>query len=140
MSPTGNEGDGGVELKKSLSLVETLVAVAVLSIGIVVVCEGFLVSLGGFQYSVDYLNVLLWMDWKLWDLHDKLIHYHVLPAADESGTFYMDNKLCNWDLSYHLIEGTDTISLYEFTVRVIWNEGLRKAQTQRTVHALLVQE
>ena len=59
--------------KQSLSLVETMVAVAVLSFGVILVSQGLLMAMGSFSYAVDYMNVLLWMDAKLWDLHDKLI-------------------------------------------------------------------
>ena len=126
--------------KKSLSLVETMGAVAVLSFGIVLVSQGFLIALGGFSYAVDYLNILLWMDAKLWDLQDKLMHYNTIASEDTAGTVIIDSRKYNWRLSYNLIEGTEKASLYELSLQVAWQEGMRKIKTLRTLYALSVYE
>ena len=126
--------------RSTFTLVETLVAVAVLSFGLILVCQGFLVVLGGFSYATDYLNILLWMDTKLWNAHDKLVHYRTLVADDNAGTVIIDGRQFNWALSYNLIEGTDEMSLYELSLRVFWREGVRKANLLRTQYALYVHE
>lgn len=124
--------------KRSLSLVETMVAVAVLSFGILLVSQGFLVALGGFGYAVDYLNVLLWMDAKLWDLQDKLMHYNTIASEDTAGTVIIDSQQYRWNLSYNLIEGTEKASLYELNLQVAWQQGLRKISVLRTLYALSI--
>lgn len=126
--------------KQSLSLVETMVAVAVLSFGIILVCQGLLMTLGGFSYSVDYMNVLLWMDAKLWDLHDKLMHYNTIASEDTAGSVIIDNRKYQWHLSYNLIEGTKKASLYELSLQVAWQNGMRNIKIPRTLYALFIYE
>ncbi|MBN3039798.1 MAG: prepilin-type N-terminal cleavage/methylation domain-containing protein [Candidatus Omnitrophica bacterium] len=124
--------------QKALSLVEVLVAAAVLSLGVILVSQGMLVALEGFNYAVDYLNVLLWMDWKFWDLHDKLMNYRTLGVEDNQGAFSLNNRNFNWDLNFNLIEGTKEASLYEMTLNVYWKEGMRPAKATRTADVLYV--
>jgi len=124
--------------RRSLSLVETMVAVAVLSFGIILVSQGFLTALGGVSYAVDYLDVLLWMDGKLWDLQDKLTHYNTIASEDTQGTVIIGSRRYQWNLSYNLIEGTEKASLYELGLQVGWQEGMRKIKTWRTLYVLLV--
>ena len=124
--------------RKSLTLIEAVVAAAVLAFGIIMVSQGLLITLEGFNYVVDYLNVLLWMDNKFWEAHDKLVNYNTLMTEDEKGSFMVNNKQFNWELCYNLIEGTETASLYALTLRVSWKEGMRIAKTLRSGYALYI--
>ena len=126
--------------RKSLSLIETLIAAAVLSLGVILICQGLLVTLGGYNYSLNYLNIIFWMDTKLWDAHDQLVHYRTLTTENNAGTVLIDNRKFNWNLSSNLIEGTEEMSLYELKLRVFWNEGARKVQTLKTKYALFIHE
>ncbi|RKY33685.1 MAG: hypothetical protein DRP69_06050, partial [Candidatus Duberdicusella sinuisediminis] len=72
---------------KSLSFVELMLSVAVLSLGITLVYQGFLTSLGGYNYCIDYLIVQNWLDEKLWEIQDKLSHYKILLTEDKEGSF-----------------------------------------------------
>lgn len=126
--------------KRSLSLVETMVAVTVLSFGVILVCQGFIMALGGFSYAVDYLNILLWMDTKLWGIHDQLMHYNTIASEDTAGTVIIGNRNYQWNLSYNLVEGTEKASLYELSLQVGWQEGMRSIKTLRTLYALFIYE
>ncbi len=100
------------------------------------VSQGFLMNLEGFNYAVNHLNVISWMDWKFWEAHDKLTHYRTLLTDDSSGTFIMGSRKFSWDLSYNLIEGTEYSSLYELILRVFWKEGIKEASTIRSGYVL----
>ena len=128
----------GFRKRKTFSLVEVLVAVAVLSFGIVIVCQGFLTALGGYNYALDHLNVLLWMDSKIWEAKDKLTHYRTLLTDDTSGSFMVNNRKFDWNIDYHLIEGSEEMSLYELNLRVIWKEGIRQVSAVKGAYALYV--
>ena len=123
---------------KSLSLIEIIVATAVLSIGLIAVSQGLLMNLEGSNYAIDYLNVLSWMDWKFWEAQDKLTHYRTLLTDDMSGMFILGKRQFKWDLSYNLIEGTERSSLYELILRVFWKEGIKEARTIRSGYVLHV--
>ncbi|UCC94429.1 MAG: prepilin-type N-terminal cleavage/methylation domain-containing protein [Candidatus Omnitrophota bacterium] len=124
--------------QRGFSLVELIVSVAVLSLGIVIICQGLLVTLGGFNYCIDYLNVLLWIDEKVWDIQDKLIHYRTLLTYEDSGTFILRNKHFDWNLSYDLTEGAEKASLYEITLTVSWREGMKRMNISRSAYVLFL--
>ena len=117
-------------------MIEVVVATAVLSLGLIIVSQGLLMNLQGFNYSIDYLNVLLWMDWKFWQAHDNLTHYKTLLTDEVNGSFRLRNRDFRWDLSYHLVEGTDYSSLYELVLRVFWKEGVKDASALRSGYVL----
>lgn len=126
--------------KIGFSLIELIVATVILSVGIVIVYQGFLISLEGFNYCIDYLNTQQWMDEKMWEVKDQLIHYRTLLTEDNTGTFMRDNKKFKWDLSYHLIEGIEEKGLYEINLNVFWNEGERGVSATRSTYVLFVSE
>ncbi|MBN2119664.1 MAG: prepilin-type N-terminal cleavage/methylation domain-containing protein [Candidatus Omnitrophica bacterium] len=126
--------------KRGLTLVELIVTVVVLSLGIVLIYEGFLTTLGGFNYCIDYLNAQIWLDEKIWDVQDKLSHYKTLLTEDTSGTFLTGNKEFNWYLSYDLIEGLKEAGLYAIDLKVSWREGFKEISTARSAYALYLEQ
>ena len=125
---------------RGFSLVELMVTTLVLSLGILMVYQGFFTSLGGLNYCVDYLNAQLWMDEKIWDVQDKLAHYKTLLTEDTSGTFIMRNRQFHWELDYNLIQGSKAASLYEVNLGVAWKEGIKQVATQRTANVLYIEK
>lgn len=121
---------------KSLSFVELMLSVAVLSLGITLVYQGFLTSLGGYNYCIDYLIVQNWLDEKLWEIQDKLSHYKILLTEDKEGSFTIGNKRFSWNLSYELIEGMKDMSLYQVVLNISWREGVKKVKTQRASYII----
>ena len=132
---SGNKRD-----KKTFTLVEVIVASVVLALGIVVIYEGFLTTLGGLNYCIDYLNAQIWIDEKIWDIQDKLSHYKTLLTEDKQGTFLIGNKQFDWGLIYSLIEGSSEASLYEVTLDVSWQEGFHRINTRRGAYLLYLEE
>jgi prepilin-type N-terminal cleavage/methylation domain-containing protein len=126
--------------KTGFSLIELIVATVILSVGIIVVYQGFLISLRGFNYCIDYLSTQQWMDEKIWEVKDQLIHYRTLLTEDDTGIFIRRNKNFRWDLSYHLIEGIEGKSLYEINLKVFWDEGAQKVSTQRSTYVFFISE
>jgi prepilin-type N-terminal cleavage/methylation domain-containing protein len=127
-------------LLRGFTLLELIVTVAILSLGIVFIYEGFFVSLGVSSYTKNYLDVQLWIEQKLWDIQDKLLRYKTLLTQQSSGSFILRNKNFLWELSYALIEGTEKINLYEIDLRVRWKEGLRNVEIVRATYAKYVKD
>jgi hypothetical protein len=106
----------------------------------VVIYEGFLTTLGGLNYCVDYLNAQVWMDEKIWDIQDKLSHYKTLLTEDKQGNFLIGNKQFDWRLLYSLIEGSSEASLYEISLDVSWKEGFHRIKSTRGAYILYLEE
>ena len=126
--------------KRGFTFVEVIVATIVLALGIVVIYEGFLTTLGGFNYCLDYLDAQLWMDEKMWDVQDKLYHYKTLLTQDSEGTFIVDGKEFDWSLAYSLIQGSKEASLYEVTLDISWQEGLHRPKSTRGAYLLYLEK
>jgi prepilin-type N-terminal cleavage/methylation domain-containing protein len=127
-------------VKKGFTLVEVVVASVVLALGIVVIYEGFLTTLGGLNYCIDYLNAQVWIDEKIWDIQDKLSHYKTLLTEDKQGTFLIGSQQFDWTLMYSLIEGSSEASLYEINLGVSWQEGFHRINTKRGAYLLYLEE
>ncbi len=124
------------KLRGSLSFIELMLAVVVLSLGISLIYQGFLTCLGGYNYCVDYLVVQNWIDEKIWEIQDKLSHYKILLTEDKSGSFIANNKRFDWTLSYELIEGIKNMSIYQVILDVSWREGLKRIKSKRATYIL----
>jgi len=122
MSLTGNKG---------FTLVEVMVATAVLSLGTVLIHEAFFISLDSINYCSNYLNVMPWMNEKLWEAQDNLGRYGTLGTTGTGGKFTSGNKDFNWILSYSLKDG-----LYKIAVSLSWREGRRRIWLTRDAYAI----
>ena len=130
----------GSFFKKGFSFVELMAVVVVLSLGILVVYEGYLVSLRGFDYCRNYLTVQPWIDQKMWDICDKLSRYNTLLTENTAGAFIIQNKRFNWSLNYSLLEQIKSKSLYRLELNVFWHEGVNRINVRRGTYALYMEE
>jgi prepilin-type N-terminal cleavage/methylation domain-containing protein len=109
----------GNDLKtEGFTLIEVMVAVAVLSFGIVMLYQSFFISSDAVQYASDRLNLQIWMDTKLRQESDALMRAKTLPSAEE-GNFKLNNRDFLWRKTAQLID-TD---LYEVQLTSLWKES-----------------
>jgi prepilin-type N-terminal cleavage/methylation domain-containing protein len=132
MPKTGNKE----KPRSGFTLMEVMVATAVLSLGTLFVYEAFFMSLDTLNYCSDYLRVCSIADEKLWEAQDRLAH----PGRqiDVRGKLSARNKEFDWNLAYGLIE--DGQGLYKIDLFVSWQEGQRKARILRTAYAAYQKE
>ena len=126
--------------KRGFSFVELMAVVVILSLGILIVYEGYLVSLRGFDYCRNYLTVQPWIDQKLWDVCDRISHYNTLLAENMAGTFVIQKRRFNWSLNYNLLEQIKNKSLYKIELNVFWQEGVSRVNVRRGTYALYMEE
>ncbi|MFH1578367.1 MAG: prepilin-type N-terminal cleavage/methylation domain-containing protein [Candidatus Omnitrophota bacterium] len=113
------------------TLVEVMVATAVLALGLVMIYQAFFISLDTLDYHLNHLKVQLWMDEKIWQLQDSLRQYEFLNPTQTSGTFVIKGKKISWDMSYAVIEADE---LYRVTLNTSWKQGARKVKLLRTAY------
>jgi prepilin-type N-terminal cleavage/methylation domain-containing protein len=122
----------------SFTLLELIVSVAILSLGIVFVYEGFFVSLGAYSYSRNYLDGQLWMDEVLWNAQDEISRFNTMFTQASTGTLSIRGKKFLWNISQSLIESNQKANLYAITLRLRWKEGIRNIELTRVAYATYI--
>jgi len=129
MSITGNKKDS----QRAFTLIEVMVAVAVLSFGLVLIYQAFFIVLDTFNYGADYLEVSPWINEKIWQAQDSIIHKGSLAEIAPEGEFVLQNKKFTWSLKSAQISGLNDLS--SLNLEVSWKEGKRTAQVSRNAYA-----
>jgi prepilin-type N-terminal cleavage/methylation domain-containing protein len=123
---------------KGFTLIEVMIATAVLALGTVLIHEAFLSSLDAFDYYYNYLRLASWADEKIWDAQDELLRLGPQADIEREGEFSDRNKNFRWSLSYVSLE--ETKSLYGIDLILSWQEGKRKASILRSAYAIYEKE
>ena len=121
------------QTKKGFTLIEVMVATAVLSLGALMIYEAFLISLDAYNYCSNYLRVASWMDERLWQAQNELGHFGPAAQIERSGEFVNRNKNFSWSLTYALIGGLP--GLHKIDLGLSWKEGRRDARLLRSTYA-----
>lgn len=119
---------------KGLSLVELMVAVAILSFGIVILYEAFFTCLNAFSYSQNRLDTQRWMDEKIWQTQDELIRSGSLIMSENTGSFMEKNKNFTWKIALNLIEQAADSFLYKVSLDVSWKEAQRDVKLSQVAY------
>jgi len=120
------------------TLVEVMIATAVLALGIVLIHEAFFASLDAFGYYSNYLRVAPWADEKIWDAQDELRRLGPRADIEREGEFLGRNKNFRWNLSYGPLG--ETKSLYRVDLILSWQEGKRRVSLLRSAYAIYEKE
>ncbi|MFC1699424.1 prepilin-type N-terminal cleavage/methylation domain-containing protein [Candidatus Omnitrophota bacterium] len=126
MLPIGN--------KKAFSLIEQIIAVAVLSLGIMLVYEAFFTSLGAFNHATRRLDAQRWMNEKIWDTEDQLQRTGMVAIGESGGVFRDKNKDFNWLMKVSLIDQFQSRYLCRVSLEVFWQEQTRRARLARAAY------
>jgi prepilin-type N-terminal cleavage/methylation domain-containing protein len=120
--------------RNGFTLFEIVVAVVILSVGIVAIYEALIVSVNGFSYYSNALTIQSWMGRKLWEAQDKLVRGGSEATVNEAGTFQSGNKDVQFNLEKQsVIDG----GLYELRLECSWREGGRNVSVSRAAYAAI---
>ncbi len=123
-----------IENRKAFSLIEQMVAVAILSSGIVLIYGALLTSLNAFKYSSNRLNVSSWMNEKIWETQNKLICSGALIMGEYTGSFVSKTKNFDWKISVDLIGQAQESYLYRLALTVFWKEPQRDVSLSQVAY------
>jgi prepilin-type N-terminal cleavage/methylation domain-containing protein len=126
-------GLGGSNLR-GFTFIELMVAVSILSLGLVSIYEAFFMSLDAVNYCEDYLNNLSLVDEKICLAQDLLYRQGPEAKIDTSGDFTRNHRNFRWALSYFPVGGIK--NLYQVTSSIRWTNGKRKALLVRSAYAI----
>ena len=103
---------------KGFTLLEVMVASAVLSLGIVLIFQSFFSVLRSHDYCSRYFASSAFAHEKLWQAADSVRRDGILPA-ETSGEFVRGDRAFGWDLAQEAAGD----NLYKVTARVNWTSG-----------------
>jgi prepilin-type N-terminal cleavage/methylation domain-containing protein len=116
------------------TLIEVMVATAVLSFSIVLIYQAFFISLDSFNYCLDYLDVVSWADELLWQTQESLTHYLDSGLAQTQGEFIKNDKKFAWVLSQEILD--EAGPLYKINLDLLWRRGKKEMKLSRTAYAV----
>ena len=122
MSPIGSKG---------FTLIEVMIATAILSFGLVLIYQAFFISLDTFNYYLNHLNAQLWLDEKIWQVQDDFRRYKVFSPTKIGDEFIMGSKDFNWQMGYSSIKPEE---LYKVGLTVSWKQGSRRINLLREAY------
>jgi len=124
--------------KKAFTLLEVLVATAVLAFGTLLVFEAFISCVDAFAYCRDYAEIAPFVDEKVREAENLLSIYGPRAKMARNGEFSIGNKSFFWNLSYGPSGGGT--GLYRIDARISWKEGIRTAKIERSAYAIYREE
>lgn len=115
---------------KGFTLLEVMVASAVLSLGIVFIFQSFFSVLRSYDYCQRYIASSAFAHEKLWQAADSVRRDGVLPA-ETGGEFFRGGKRFEWNLFQEPVGD----KLYKVAVLVKWVSGKQTREVERLEYA-----
>ncbi len=109
-------------------LLEAITTLAVLSLGLILLCRSFIMSLDAAKISSDYTEAVSLLENKLWELKMSEYKDGYFPAepASASGDFGQGYEGFSWVYLVNSLE--DNNSLEELELEVSWQRARRKGK------------
>lgn len=118
--------------RRSFTLIEVLVCVAVLSAGIVFVFQSFFTCLNAFNQYSSYYNIMPWMNEQLWRWQDE-ISRRGMYFSQNQGEFKYEGKTFYWRLANRLVDKKEKLCRLDLIVS--WQESRRSMAIKRYAYA-----
>ena len=122
---------------QAFTLLEVMVAAAVLSLGAVLIHEAYFISLDAYNYYANYVKTAPWMDELIWQAEDNLRQSGNLGQTPQNGELANAGSNTAWDLSFAPLDIQD---LYRIDSGLEWQAGKRKVRLTRSAYALYEKE
>jgi hypothetical protein len=117
-----------------------MVATAILSLGTVLIYEGFLIFVDSFNYYATYLDLAPKIDEKIWLAQNSLTCYGPEGYVQPEGKFVRNSKFFNWNMSHKLIDQSKYSDLYKIDFFLYWQEGEKTKRILRNAYAIYRKE
>ncbi|MFH1678015.1 MAG: prepilin-type N-terminal cleavage/methylation domain-containing protein [Candidatus Omnitrophota bacterium] len=117
--------------KKGFTLVEIMVATAILSFGLVMIYQAFFISMDTFDYYLNHLNAQLWMNEKIWQVQDEFRRERIFIPKQANGELVIADKNFDWVMAYSLIVPDE---LYKINLQIFWKQSSRRVNLLKVAY------
>lgn len=118
---------------KAFTLVEIMVASAILALGLVLIFEAFFSSLDAFNYYLNYLNAANFAEEIIWQAQDNIKRFGSLANMENSGEIDGKNEKFSWSLISLPID--NDAKLYRINLLFSWKQGKKDQKITRHAYA-----
>lgn len=120
--------------RRGFTLVEVMLASAVLALGTVLIYESYFTLLNSYEYVSDYLKVSPWVEEKSWQAQNEITHSGGQATIDTAGEFMIDGRKFISDLRTLKLSEED--NLYKIDLAVSRAAGTKKFRLTRGLYAI----
>lgn len=101
---------------RAFSLLEIMVAVAVLSVGLIPVSRSLLGSLHVSRVYAERWDVQPWIEEKLWDIEEELKRNRSITMGETTGYFRVDGRKYEWAVDVILVDSKQDVYLVDVNI------------------------
>ena len=121
--------------RRGFTFIEVMVATCVLALGVTLLYQAFFLNLDSFSYCLNSLELIPWMDEKVWDAGDSIRRFGSSAQIETEGDIVKRNKHFKWNMAAAQIdEAYDKAALYNIELFINWKEGSRKVELSRNLY------
>ncbi|MCG8430544.1 MAG: prepilin-type N-terminal cleavage/methylation domain-containing protein [Candidatus Omnitrophica bacterium] len=119
---------------RGFTLIEVMVATAVLAFGTVMVFEAFFVSANTYASYERYLKASAWMPQKLWEVEQAVMQYGDAASLEPDGRVVLSGKQFDWRVTSESMDQES--GLYRILLEVSWSQGVRRPRLLRGAYVI----
>lgn len=120
--------------KSGFTLIEVMVATAVLAGGVVLIFEALFSTTNTFSYYSNRMAVGPWIDQKIWEVSEAVL---TGVPVDMEGSLAQGNRQYSWRVSQSF---NSESRLAKIGVEVSWRQGKREVRMQRGTYVFVPPE
>ena len=100
-----------------------MVAVSILALGTVVICQANLTALNAYGRYTRRLGLRNWAETKLWDAKEKIMDSDFPEGGQTSGEFKEKSKSVRWALDVEPYQTPEVKDFYSVDLKLTWEEN-----------------
>jgi prepilin-type N-terminal cleavage/methylation domain-containing protein len=116
--------------RRGFTLIEVMVATALLSLTAVMLYESYFMAMTAAGYYERYLKLASWMDEKVWEVSSLFKHSGTFGQTELSGTLPSGANNYTWNVDLKALDEEN--QFYKIQLAIAWDEGKRHRSLSRT--------
>lgn len=119
--------------RRSFTLIEVLVCVAILSSGIIFIFQSFFTCLDAYDRYLTYYNIMPWANEQLWWAQNEITRGTVPESYNREGEFSYEGKAFFWQLASRLVDKKEKLCRLDLTIS--WQRARKPMTMKRYAYA-----
>ena len=124
-------------MKAGFSLIEVMVAAAILSLSTLVITESNLMNLNVYGRFANRVAVQTWAEQKLWEAKENVFSSEVPETGETQGTYETQTRSYQWHLT---VTEEKEKQLYSILLKVGWIDNGQEVGIERLTYAFRPKE